>query len=34
MVSKAVSNLNNSMNTGFGLDELLTIVREGYVLMS
>lgn len=34
MISKSLSNLNNSVNTGFGLDELLTIVREGCVLMS
>lgn len=33
MISKAVSNLNDSVITGFGLDELLTIVREGCVLM-
>lgn len=33
VISKAVSNLNDSVNTGFGLDKLLTIVREGCVLM-
>lgn len=33
VISKAVSNLNDSVNTGFGLDKLLTIVREGCELM-
>lgn len=27
MISKAVSSLNDSVNAGFGLDELWTIVR-------